>query len=153
MSKEARIRAANRLCYLVEKVGVPVLLEILKAIQKDIPPRDRGKGTAILSGLARAHNLLAGFVPWEINCEGYHTPSWYRAREWSRPLNPLFLDVKVPTTHRMLPEDLIKACDIIETPLHLLLNRVVEEHNLVYKNLISYVIQISDRLPLEDYHG
>lgn len=158
MSREARIRAANRLCYLVEKVGVPVLLEILKAIQKDIPPRDRGKGTAILSGLARAHNLLAGFVPWEINCEGYPTPSWYRAREYKRsdgshPLNPLFSDVKAPTTHRMLPEDLIKACDIIETPLHLLLNMAVGETNIAYKALTNYLIQISDRIPLEDYHG
>ena len=153
MSRVARIKAANHLCSLAEKVGVPLLLEILKAIHKDISHMDRGKDTALISGFARAHNLLAGFVPWEINCEGYPTPSWYRAREWSRPLNPLFLDVKVPTTHRMLPEDLIKACDIIETPLHLLLNRVVEEHNLVYKNLINYVIQISDRIPLEDYHG
>jgi hypothetical protein len=160
MSREDRIRAANRLCSLVEKVGVPILREIFKAIQEETPPKNRRappKDTVILGGLIRAGNLLAGYVPWEKNCEGYPTPSWYRVKDLKRPegsppLNPLFLDVVAPTTHRMLPKDLIKACDIIETPLHLLLNLAVEEQNIAYKNLVNYLIQISDRLPLEDHH-
>lgn len=155
MSREDRIRAANRLCSLVEKVGVPLLREIFRAIQEETLPKKRGappKDTVILGGLIRAGNLLGGYVSWERNCEGYPTPCWYliKGRERSKgspPLNPLFIDTRSPYTHRMLPEDLIKACDIIETPLHLLLNLAVEEHNIAYKNLINYLIQISDRIP------
>ena len=121
---------------------------------------------ALLAGFNRAQSLLKGYAPWDINCEGYPTPCWYRTRVNSRLnsrpkgvyplkvsypiLNPLFIDTKASTTHSFLPEDLIKACNIIKSPLHLLINMAIEEHDFVYKNLVNYMIQISDRLPLEN---
>lgn len=165
MSRKDRIKAANHLCLLAEEIGVPLLLEIFKALSKEYPPIGNMKDLAhlaLLAGFNRAQSLLKGYAPWDINCEGYPTPCWYRTRVNLRPkgvyplkvsypiLNPLFIDTKASTTHSFLPEDLIKACNIIKSPLHLLINMAIEEHDFVYKNLVNYMIQISDRLPLEN---
>ena len=163
MSRVDRIRAANHLCLLAEEIGVPLLLEIFKALSKEYPPIGSSKVLALQSGFDRAQNLLKGYAPWDINCEGYPTPCWYRTRVNFRPkgvypikgrypiLNPLFIDTIASTTHNFLPEDIIKACNIIKSPLHLLINMAIEEHNFVYKNLVNYMIQISDRVPIGEF--
>jgi len=167
MSRKDRIKAANHLCLLVEEIGVPLLLEIFKALSKEYPPIYSAKVLALQSGFDRAQNLLKGYAPWDINCEGYPTPYWYRARVNTRVnlrpkgvypvkgsypiLNPLFIGTKASTTPSFLPENLIKACDIIKAPLHLLINMSIEENNFVYKSLVNYMIQVSDRIPTGEF--
>lgn len=161
-----KISTAERLCSLVATLGVASTLKAIlstkrkffKVIQEDID------NLHSLSILGRIQRILAGYISWDNVDTEYPSPDWY--------LNPLTLRVKLISplpdvlkgldskkgspplfdkeifeTEEQVIQEVNRICDILEMPLHELVNLASFDNNKVYQVLAQELLQ---RDPTED---
>jgi hypothetical protein len=159
-----KIATAKRLCKVVATLGVlPSLKAILSAKKKAV--RVDLANLHSLSILGRIQRIIAGSTSWDFDDTGFPRPDWYLnpTSLKVRTISPIpdflkGLDTKVGspplfdkgnlTSEELVVREVNRICDILEMPLHELINMAVSDSNKVYQVLAQELLQ---RDPTEEF--
>lgn len=159
-----KISTAERLCSIVATLGVASILKATLSAKRKLIKVGLDNLLS-LSILGRIQRILAGDISWDSVDTEYPSPDWY--------LNPLTLRVKLISplpdvlkgidskigspplfdkgtfeTEEQVIQEVNHICDILEMPLHELINLASFDNNKVYQVLAQELLQ---RDPTEDF--
>lgn len=164
MENRTKLVTAERVCQIAETLGVFPTIKVLSNTKRKTF-RAGLTNFYSLNILGRVQRVLAGHIPWEIPDEGYPHPDWYlnpigakvksvtplpdilKGLSTSGGIIPLF-DKGSLSSEKNVIQEVNDICDILETPLHELMNIAVTHNNRVYQVLAQEFLQ---RDPTEDY--